>query len=75
MSCLPMPPSLRYKRAVKVLKKYLFKSKRLIFRKVAILEPAILLKMLFVSQVIFSIFIELFRTIFLIKHLPEHVTQ
>ena len=55
----------------RILKKYLYKNKRLIFRKVAVLEPAILLEMVFTSQVIFSIFIKLFRIIVFTKTLPN----
>ena len=51
------------------------KNKRVIFRKVAVLEPAMLLKMAFTSQVIFRIFIKLFRTIFLPNHLPVPATH
>ena len=54
-----------------ILKKYLRKNKRLIFRKAAVIEPAILLEMVFTSKVIFSIFMKLFRTIFFTKTLPS----
>ena len=64
MTCLPMLPELGNKSLDRYLKKYLYKYKRLVFRKVAVLEPTILSKMIFTSKVIFNIFIKRFRTIF-----------
>ena len=64
MVFLPMLPELGRKSLDRILKNYLYKNKRLNFRKNAVLVSAILLKMVFTSKVIFSIFIKLFRTIF-----------
>ena len=64
MVFLPMLPELGRKSLDRILKNYLHKNKRLNFRKNAVLVSAILLKMVFTSKVIFSIFIKLFRTIF-----------
>ena len=49
----------------------MYKNKRLIFRKVAVLEAAILLEMVSTSQVIFSIFLKLFKTICFTKTFPS----
>ena len=54
-----------------ILKKYLRKNKKLIFRKAAVIEPAILLEIVFTSKVIFSIFMKLFRTMFFYQNTSQ----
>ena len=65
-------PYLGHKSLGGILKKYLYKNKKPIFRNVAVLEPTILLKMVFSSQVFINIFMKLFRTFFLPKQLASY---
>ena len=64
MTCLLILFKLSYKGLGRLLKKI---TVRLTFRKVAFLEPATLLEMVFTSQVFCSIFIKLFRTFLFTK--------
>ena len=69
MTCLPM----FLNQAIKVqteFQKYLYKNKKLIFRKVAVLETAILLEMVFGSYVVFNIFRKLCRSFWFFTKTP-----
>ena len=68
MTCLPMLPELGNKSLDRNLKKYLYKYKRLVFRKVAVLEPTILSKMIFTSKVIFKFLKNVLEQFFPRKH-------